>query len=167
MLSEVSEAEAFDEGPSIADGEPVEPEGVDRRVLIYGIVAALALVLIGGFAFWSVGRTVSNDPANVTRQTLEAYANYDMAKILTLTTHDSIPADQSNQLLKLGEDAKAKSGGKLGLKNVRVGKVTMDGADSAKVEVTFDQLQTSGTYSPITEVFVVIRRKGQWLVQLF
>jgi hypothetical protein len=71
------------------------------------------------------------------------------------------------------EAAKAKTSakGKDGVRNFKVGKVTIDAKDSNKaiVEVSGEWLDdpAKGTYTQRTDQLPMIQQSGKWVVQLF
>jgi flagellar basal body-associated protein FliL len=156
----------------VSDGEPTEPGS--KRPLIIGIVIALVVVALGVGAFFafSGGGLSSTPDASVTRM-LQAYALYDAAGILAVSTHDQLQGDAEKEFATQAADAKKTAKGNPGVKDIKIVKVTYDAKDKTKatVEVKANWLvdPAKGEYLERTEKLPVVKdaKTGVWLVQLF
>jgi uncharacterized Zn finger protein (UPF0148 family) len=164
----------------IVEPTPVDEPSADgsKRPLIIGIVIALVVVALGVgvvFAFSGGGGMGSTPDVAVTRM-LTAYAAYDAAGILAVSTHDQLDAAGEKEFATQAADAKKTANGKPGVKDIKVVKVTYGTPDKAKatsatVDVSANWLvdPATGEYAARTEKLPVIKdaKTGVWLVQLF
>ena len=131
------------------------------------VVAVIALGLIGYFVY---GAVAGNDPSTVTVRFMTAYANYDGRGMLQYATHASMTATEVTQFQQQADAAKKTSKGKPFLKDIKVGKVTIDPKkpNTATVKFSASFLNTqSGTYTTQTESVTLVKQGGKWLVHLF
>jgi hypothetical protein len=150
---------------------PEPPDGAPsaRRPVVVIVAAVLALAVLGGVGWFVYSRVAeAASPAGVVKAMLTAYGAYDAKGMLDVSTHDTLkPADEET-FAKQATDAKAKAKGKLGVQNVTIVKVTETAADKATVEVSAEWLDPAKlTYVKRTEQLVLVKKDGNWLVQLF
>lgn len=154
--------------------EPIsdaKPAGGGKRIALIAAVVLVIAAVIGGAIWFIQGRvTAAASPEAAAKAMLAAYANYDAQGILDNATHASLAASDVAQFSTQAAEAKARAKNVPSVKNVVVGKVTLDTADKNKatVDVTAEWLDpATGKYSKRTEKLIVVKQDGKWLVQLF
>jgi len=160
-------------------GEDAKPGSLNKKaglialvgLLVVVALAAVALfVPIGGASLYSKMTNV-NDPATVAKRMLDAYAKYDAAGILATTNSSAMAAADKQTFEDEAGKAKERAKGKDGVKDYKVGTVTIDPKDPTKamVEVTGMWLQDpeKGEYAQRTDQLPMIQQGGKWVVQIF
>lgn len=154
--------------------EPVsdaKPAGGGKRTLLIAAVVLVIAAVIGGAVWFIQGRVAAAaSPEAAAKAMLTAYSNYDAQGILDNATHASLAASDVAQFEKQAAEAKTRAKNEPSVKNVVIGKVTLDSADKNKatVDVTAEWLDpATGKYTKRTEKLIVVKQDGKWLVQLF
>ncbi|MDO8916128.1 MAG: hypothetical protein Q7W16_08620 [Coriobacteriia bacterium] len=149
----------------------VKPEGGTKRIAMIAAVALVVVAIIAGGVWFVQSRVVAAaSPDAAAKAMLTAYAAYDAKGILDNATHASLATSDVAQFEKQATEAKARAKDQPSVKNVVIGKVTMDATDKAKatVAVTAEWLDpTTSKYAKRTETLIVVKQDGKWLVQLF
>lgn len=163
------------EADTVNDTAPARPtrdaKGGSRARLFVGVLVAVlviaALAGAGWYAYKQVGS--ANSPEGAATAMLKAYAVYDAQGILDTATHKSLPADGVKEFEKQAAEAKTRSGGKPGVKDYKITKVTKNSDDQATVEIEAQWLTdpAKGTYTKRSENLTIVRQDGKWLVKLF
>jgi hypothetical protein len=140
-----------------------------RRPVRMIVAAVLVLAVLGGAGWLAYSRVAyAGSPAGIAMQMLSAYAAYDAKGMLAVATHDTLTPADEQEFAKQATDAKTKSSGKPGVRNVKVEKVTETAADKVTVELSAEWLDPAkGTYVARNEKLVLIKKDGKWLVKLF
>jgi predicted nucleic acid-binding Zn-ribbon protein len=145
------------------------PSGGGKKWLL--VVAGLIVLALLGGGGWYLSQKVTDaaSPQASAQAMLDAYAAYDAAGILEVATHSTLPADGVKEFETQAAEAKKRAGGKPGVKDIKVGKVTNDSATQATVEVEANWLTdpAKGTYTKRTEKLTIVKQDGKWLVKLF
>jgi flagellar basal body-associated protein FliL len=147
------------------------PSGGGKRIAMIAVVVLLVVAAaIAGVLVVRSRVTAAASPEAAAKAMLTAYAAYDATGILDNATHASLATSDVAQFEKQATEAKTAAKNQPSVKNVVIGKVTLDTADKTKatVEVTAEWLDpATSTYAKRTESLIVVQQDGKWLVQLF
>jgi hypothetical protein len=152
----------------VADAKPAG--GTKRIAMIVAAAVVVVALIVGGVWFVQSRVVAAASPDAAAKAMLTAYAAYDAKGILDNATHASLATSDVAQFEKQATEAKARAKDQPSVKNVVIGKVTIDATDKAKatVEVTAEWLDpTTSKYAKRTESLIVVKQDGVWLVQLF
>lgn len=153
-----------------ADGEA--PAASGRPQWLTALIALAVVVVIGaaGYFGWQAVAGAGNDPGATAKQMLTAYAAYDAQGILAVSEHASLDAAGIKEFETQAADAKKRANGAPGVKDIKVGAVTIDAKDpnKATVEITAKWLTdpAKGTYAEQSQPLQLIKKDGRWLVSL-
>lgn len=164
------------EEPVTGATEEKKPGALNKKAALIALAVLVVVVALGAVAFLvpiggaTLVAKLTNDPAAVAQRMIAAYAKYDAKGMLATTNSGAVSAADSKTFEQEAAKAKTSAKGKDGIRNFKVGKVTIDSKDSkrATVEISGEWLDTAtGTYAQRADQLTMIQQNGKWVVQLF
>lgn len=158
----------FEGTPASAEASGREAGGRSTKAIIAAIAVVVVVVVgLAGYFVWR-GMQPTSTPQGAATAMLNAYARYDAKGILDVSTHSALKPAQVTEFEKQAAEAKKRAGGKPGVKDIKIGKVSQTGG-TAEVKFSAKWLTdpAKGTYESRDETLTVVQQSGKWLVQLF